>query len=250
MQQVEQDIQVNDMPPSSRYDTHTHAHEALLSYAASGSCTQIIGPRLWTVLPAHGVWIPAGTPHAVAAGTRGCRLRTVRFPAPVPNDLPATPCVIEVSPFLAALIAELSAARSEERSRREALRFLIHDSLARAHSLELSLPRVADPRLLRVTHALQADPSDKRSITAWARVAGMSRRSFIRKFQGETEMGLQEWQRRLRILVARQMLADGASVTETALSLGYATPSAFIAMIRRELGTTPGQLFAAGHPET
>lgn len=245
---IDHDIHINDMAAASRYETHAHDHEALLSYAASGSCTQLIGPRLWTVLPAHAVWIPAGTPHAVAAGPRGCRLRTVRFPLPVPDDLPATPCVIEVSPFLAALIAELGEAGSDEHRRREALRFLIHDALARSPLLDLSLPRVSDPRLLRVTDALQADPSDRRSLTAWAQLADMSRRSFIRKFQAETEMGLQEWQRRLRVLMARQMLADGASVTETALSLGYATPSAFIAMIRRELGTTPGQLFAAGPP--
>ena len=38
-------------------------------------------------------------------------------------------------------------------------------------------------------------------------------------------------------------LAEGQSVTEVALELGYETPSAFIAMFRRALGVTPGQYF-------
>jgi AraC-like DNA-binding protein len=74
----------------------------------------------------------------------------------------------------------------------------------------------------------------------------MSRRSFIRRFVEETGMGLAEWQRRLRLLVARQMLAEGMSVTQTAIALGYASASAFAAMVKRELGTTPARLFAAG----
>ncbi|HEY0650721.1 helix-turn-helix transcriptional regulator, partial [Phenylobacterium sp.] len=75
-----------------------------------------------------------------------------------------------------------------------------------------------------------------------AQAAGMSRRSFIRHFQADTGMGFAEWRRRLRLLMARQYLADGLSVTEAAVALGYNSASAFIAMVRRELGVTPGRL--------
>jgi len=45
-----------------------------------------------------------------------------------------------------------------------------------------------------------------------------------------------------------ERLAAGASVTEAAFDLGYDSPSAFVTMFRRALGTTPGRYFA--RPET
>jgi len=242
------EIYAHDMPPASHFETHAHDDEALLSYAIEGSCTQLIASRLWAVLPAHAVWMPAGIPHATQMGPRGCRLRTVTFALPIPEDLPAEPCVIEVSPFLAALMAAWEASDANESARRDALRFLLYDEIRRATPLDLSLPRVRDARLSRVTDALQADPADTRSLDEWARLAGMSRRSFIRHFGQETGMNFADWQRRLRLLTARQLLAEGVSVTEAALSLGYQSPSAFIAMVRRELGVTPSQLSGARKP--
>jgi AraC-like DNA-binding protein len=49
------------------------------------------------------------------------------------------------------------------------------------------------------------------------------------------------WRQRLRLVRAVERLAEGAAVTDLALDLGYDSPSAFIAMFRRELGTTPGR---------
>lgn len=234
------------MLPATGWTAHAHADEALLSYAVSGSCTQILATRTWVVLPAHAVWLPPGVEHAVQIGPRGCRLRSVRFPGPVPAGLPEEPCVIEVSPLLAALIVGWETAGADTDVRRDALRVLIHDEVRRAQRLDLGLPRVRDPRLLRAADLLQADPSDGRDLHALAKLAGMSRRSFIRHFLAETGMGFAQWRQRLRVLHARQLLADGVSVTEAALALGYASPSAFIAMVRRHLGVTPGELARAG----
>lgn len=235
------DITPYDLPPGSGWEAHAHDHEALLSYAASGSCTQIMETRTWVVLPAHAVWVPPGCVHGTQVGPHGCDFRTVRFPVPVPDDLPAQPCVIEVSPLLAQLI-EAWDEMADDDARREALRFLIYDEVRRAPTLDLGLPRVSDPRLLRAANALQADPGDTRDLDELSALAGMSRRSFIRHFQAETGMGFADWRRRLRLLMARQLLAEGVSVTEAAAALGYGSPSAFIAMVRRELGVTPGRL--------
>lgn len=236
------DIAAYEMPPGSGWEAHAHHDEALLSYAHSGSCTQIMATRTWVVLPAHAVWMPPGVEHATLVGPRGCDFRTVRFPIPIPTDLPAEPCVIEVSPLLAHLVAAWDASNPEDAARREALRFLLYDEVRRARTLDLGLPRVSDPRLLRAANALQTDPADPRGLDDLAALAGMSRRSFIRHFQAETGMGFADWRRRLRLLMARQFLAEGTSVTEASAALGYASPSAFIAMVRRELGVTPGQL--------
>ena len=42
-------------------------------------------------------------------------------------------------------------------------------------------------------------------------------------------------------MTALERLAGGDAVTTLAIDLGYASLSAFIAMIRRETGMTPGQ---------
>lgn len=244
MRQV--DIVPYEMPPDSGWEAHAHDDEALLSYAAAGSCMQIMAARTWVVLPAQAVWMPPGVEHATKVGPHGCRFRTVRFPTPIPPDLPAEPCVIEVSPLLASLIAAWDETAGDDHARREALRFLLYDEVRRARPLDLGLPRVRHPRLARVTDALQTDPADDRGLDELAQAAGMSRRSFIRHFQADTGMGFAEWRRRLRLLMARQYLADGLSVTEAAVALGYNSASAFIAMVRRELGVTPGRLAERG----
>jgi AraC-like DNA-binding protein len=243
---VDVDVTAYDMPPASGWETHAHADEALLGYAIEGSCTQVMATRTWLVLPAHAVWVPPGVEHGTVVGPRGCRFRSVAFPAPIPPDLPGECCVIEVSSLLAALIGAWDEA--QDPARREALRFLIYDEVRRAPQLDLGLPRVADPRILRVTDALLGNPADPRGLDAFARLAGMSRRSFIRHFQSQAGMGFAEWRRRLRLLMARQLMASGVSVTEAALAAGYGSPSAFIAMVRRELGVTPGGLARAPEP--
>jgi AraC-like DNA-binding protein len=40
-----------------------------------------------------------------------------------------------------------------------------------------------------------------------------------------------------------QLLAAGEKISHAALDAGYSTPSAFIAMFRKALGTTPRQYF-------
>ncbi len=53
-------------------------------------------------------------------------------------------------------------------------------------------------------------------------------------------MTFSKWRQQLRLMQAMRLLAEGAKVTHAnALESGYSTPSAFICMFRRTLGTTP-----------
>jgi AraC-like DNA-binding protein len=56
-------------------------------------------------------------------------------------------------------------------------------------------------------------------------------------------MSFQQWQRQIRLLSGLIRLADGQPVTTVAMEVGYDSPSAFIAMFKRALGTTPSQYF-------
>jgi AraC-like DNA-binding protein len=52
-----------------------------------------------------------------------------------------------------------------------------------------------------------------------------------------------KWRQQLRLLKGMQLLAEGAKVSHAALEAGYGTPSTFIAMFRRTLGSTPAAYF-------
>lgn len=65
-----------------------------------------------------------------------------------------------------------------------------------------------------------------------------------RIFKEETGMSLGQWLRRRKLLQSLEMLADGETIGSVAFELGYSTPSSFIAMFKRELGSTPGEYIA------
>jgi AraC-like DNA-binding protein len=51
------------------------------------------------------------------------------------------------------------------------------------------------------------------------------------------------WRTTARLAAALPLLAAGTPVATTAHQVGYATPSAFVAAFRREIGTTPADYF-------
>jgi AraC-like DNA-binding protein len=72
-----------------------------------------------------------------------------------------------------------------------------------------------------------------------AHEAGLSERSLFRSFQRETGLSPGQWRRQMQILISLEMLADGKSVTETSLEVGYESMGAFIRAFRQIVGVTP-----------
>ena len=90
-----------------------------------------------------------------------------------------------------------------------------------------------------------ANPGDRRPLRHICKAAGASKRTVERLFQEGVGMTFGRWRQQLRFMQALRLLAEGAKVTHAALESGYATPSAFISMFRKALGTTPGSYFKA-----
>lgn len=67
-----------------------------------------------------------------------------------------------------------------------------------------------------------------------------------RLFRDEVGTTLGKWRQQMRLMQAMRLLAEGAKVTHAALEAGYSTPSAFIAMFGKMLGTTPRSYFWPG----
>ncbi len=119
----------------------------------------------------------------------------------------------------------------------EAAITLIAERLASEPDAQLHLPLPRDAIARQVASSIVAEPA--RSLGQCVQDAGASRRTLERRFRVETDMSLGQWRRRARILAAVDALAQGESVTRTALAVGYATPSSFVSAFRSELGSPP-----------
>ena len=117
------------------------------------------------------------------------------------------------------------------------------DQLARSPQAPLEIKLPSDARARRVAEIVQAAPSLTTPISGLARGSGASVRTIERLFLRETGMTFGRWRQRIRVLSALRRLAAGESVTAAGLAVGYDSTSAFIAMFKRVLGTTPGSYF-------
>jgi AraC-like DNA-binding protein len=97
-------------------------------------------------------------------------------------------------------------------------------------------------RLLAIAEYLIANPSDVRNLNYWAKEAGMSRKTFTRKFFAETRCPFGKWRRLLKAQTAFHRLGSGATVAEIADELGYQNPSAFTKAFKTVYKRTPGEV--------
>lgn len=116
---------------------------------------------------------------------------------------------------------------------------VIIDQLAVIQMVPLQLPNPSDSRAQRIANVLFGDPSDRRPLAEICRTVE-------RLFQTDAGMSFGKWRQQLRRMKAMQLLAEGAKLTHAAVEAGYSTPSAFISMFRKTLGTTPSAYFRTG----
>ena len=222
-----------------------HAHpEDQLVYASQGVMTVRTGLGIWVVPPQRAVWIPARMPHSLQM-SGAVSMRTVYLRKRMARALPRTCCVVNVSPLLQQLILELCTYKQlSRRSKTQAhLIDVLVDQLETVNAIPLQLPSPQDQRALRVAAALEEDPEG--SLDKACQRAGASKRTIERLFQQQTRISLGKWRQQLRLMRSLQLLAAGEKISYAALEAGYATPSAFIAMFRKALGTTPRQYFSS-----
>jgi AraC-like DNA-binding protein len=120
---------------------------------------------------------------------------------------------------------------------------VLRDELRQPDQQPLHLPIPKEQRLARVAGALLQDVADDRTLEEWARSAGMARRTFMRAFSDHVGMTFGRWRQQARLFAALEMLAEGKSVTEAAIAVGYDSVSAFVDMFRTMMGTAPRRYF-------
>ncbi len=215
-----------------------------LIYASAGVMSVHTSSGSWVVPPHRAVWVPAGMERSIEVSA-GLAMRTLYFKPGVATSLPRDCCVVNVPPLLRELILHTIDIGMLNRAIPAHARLIgvLVDQLKALSTVPLQLPQPADPRARQVAALLEANPGEDAALAKLARQAGASTRTIERLFRAETKMTFAGWRERLRLLHALRLLAAGEAVTNVALELGYASPSAFIAMFRRALGTTPSRYY-------
>ncbi len=222
-----------------------HAHDsAQLVHATRGVMRVETDDGIWVVPPERAVWVPAFVGHSIRM-TGKVAMRTLYLSREIAPIEGRSCCVVQVSPILrAAILRAIDFPNPYPRRGREArLVGVILDEIRAAPTAPLHLAMPEDPRARRVAQAFRAAPADRRPLAAWAAHGASSERTLERLFQREVGVSFSAWQRQARLLRALEVMAAGESVTAAALEVGFETPSAFIAMFRRTMGTTPGKYF-------
>ncbi len=223
-----------------------HRHQkAQLLYVISGVITVETSTGIWTVPPQCALWIPADVTHRARAAGQ-VSIGSLYIDPDVANSFRKECGIVFIQPLLRELILRFVREPQfypEGVSREARLVLVLLDELQAAPDASLYLPMPRDRRLYLMAQTLCDDPSLRFTLEEWGARVGASNRTISRLFQLETGMSFGCWKRQLHIGLGLQRLAKGESVTNIAIVLGYESTSAFIAMFRRILGTTPTRYF-------
>lgn len=261
-------------PADTQVVPHQHPW-AQLAYSSVGVTRLSAAQGTFVAPPSRAVWVPPGVEHAVTM-VESCEYFTIYLhqalgssgPAAVGHvlgagqDVPAptglgrdwSVCqVLEVSELLRAVILALdarddtqAAPTPAEQARQQRLEAVLLDELARARPVPLGLPLPRDKRLRQLCEAMADDPARHGTLAAWATEAAASERTLARLFRAELGTSFAQWRQQALMARAMTLAAAGEPMNRIASALGYASPSAFSAMVRRELGSTPSSLFKGG----
>ena len=247
-----------------RADTQVRPHShpwAQVAISTTGVLRLTVPRGTYIVPPSRALWIPPGVEHAVTM-VEDADLRTLYFYQPPGRCGPAVAraqeepwrqCrVLEVSELLRTVVREMptdpddGAPPPPELLHRERhLSALILDELRRASSVRLGVDLPRDKRLRHLCEAVLADPTRHDTLADWARDTGASPRTVARLFRQELGSTFTQWRQQVILARAVALAAGRKPINQIAAELGYNSPSAFSAMVRRAVGLAPGRFLGS-----
>ncbi len=105
---------------------------------------------------------------------------------------------------------------------------------------DLALP--AETGLRRTAEMILSKGLWNTPLEQFAAALNMTPVTFSRHFQTDTGMTFRDWRHRARLTLSMELLAQGLTVKQTALRLGFSDPCVFTAAFRRLFGATPTAL--------
>jgi len=249
--------------PDSEILPHSHAW-AQVAIAVEGVARITVGDSTCLVPAWRAVWIPPAVEHVVTV-VEAAELRTLyihQSAGAVGPGVPATQQaawrqhrVLEVSPLLREVVLQMDIAMdgpaapgADLLAREHLLGSVALDELRRAAPLRLGIELPQDKRLRALCQAVLADPTRHATLDAWAAAAGASPRTVARLFRQQLGTSFGPWRQQVLLAHALTLAAQGRPMGLIAAELGYASASAFTAMVRRSVGVPPGRFFARPEP--
>jgi len=245
-------------------DIHAHSHAwGQLTFSIGGAVRINTERATFLLPPSRAVWIPPQIEHAVTAVERA-DLRSLYLHQSEQCQGPGLPIeqaqawqdcrVIEVSPLLRELVLQLATdpngvhqdASAEEAptAREQCIISLVQDELQRARSLRLGIDLPKDKRLRRLCEVMLREPQRHADLDAWAAEVGASTRTLSRLFRQELDSSYAQWRQQVLLARALTLAARKQPMNLIAAELGYASASAFSAMVTRTVGMPPSRFFA------
>lgn len=229
----------NHFAPETAVEPHTHPWGQICRISL-GLMEVSLETRKLTAPAEYLVWVPAGVPHS-ASIRQATDFVSVYLAEPLAQRLPAVGCLIAQTPLVRALFEDFAVRQITVMQDAWDLRQfeLMVELLARAEHTDSYLPDSTDRQLEPILQAIRLDPADNTPLKTWAERVHSTERTLARRFQSELGMSFLQWRNRVRLLRALVWLKEDCTIQDIALALGYGTPSAFIAMFRKQIGFSP-----------
>lgn len=227
-----------DLNDGTDIDVHHH-QQAQVLLTTQGVLMVTTQSGCWIVPSNYALWIPADVQHrtrtlgAVSIKSVYLGERTI--------SLSSDCVVLEITPLTKELMITASQIDGGELpDRRNELVFnLLLEELSRAKIGSVFLPLPNKGPLRELCHRLVAARTLDWGLAECASHLDVNVKTIQRWFASELGITYGKWRTQARLLVALEELALGRSILNVALDAGYANPSAFSAMFRREFGIVP-----------
>jgi AraC-like DNA-binding protein len=243
-------------------DTHIDPHHhpwGQLAFSVTGVIRMTATRSTYIVPPSRAVWIPQSVEHTVNV-VEDAEIRTLylyqdaRHCGPEVDAAPDSPwrhCrVIEVSSLLRELVMHLGtepvplAPGQRPGTREQHLIALVLDELRRAQQVPIGVDLPQDKRLRALCESVLDDPTRWSTLETCAAETGASARTVARLFRSELGTTFLQWRQQVLLAKALTMAARKVPMAVISAELGYASPSAFTAMVKRSVGAPPSQFFS------
>jgi AraC-like DNA-binding protein/quercetin dioxygenase-like cupin family protein len=233
-----------ELDRGDRIQPHWHDWGQLV-FSINGVLSTVTDEGSWVVPPNRAVWIPPFKKHSFQIRTP-LKMHTLYIDPAVAGPQPAHCCVLQASPLLIAIVGRLLEYPVDygPDTPQARLTAVALDEIRTAPHSPLHVPQPTLPKLVAIAQHIWSHPRDNQTLAEWGDRLGASGRTLARMFRQDTGMSFAQWRQQVRLVLALQMLAESRSVTHVAIELGYESPSAFISMFRKCLGTTPTRYFS------
>lgn len=218
-----------------------------LVYAKQGLFTLEVEDAVWRLPPSRAAWIPASAEVCVRSERSiDCISVLFRRDFVVPELFQCR--VFQVSPLIREMILFSRRWQGETETPQDApaidhfyatLAFLCRESFQNLSTLYL--PKAQSPEMSRLLNHILATLDHPLTLEDLAEFSGFSKRTLSRRFSDELHITWSQYLHRARMIRALDLLATGQNVTETALSVGFQSMSAFSTAFRSFADLSPKQ---------